>query len=375
MAENTSNYEQKDLSSDGDSTSGSQEQIPSRAGEVASSEKEMQESAQSGDTGKPAGLDRLAHSRKKLPPVDRTKLDVEACRDMAAKVVSEQESRLREQLESQPSEPMKPFQVIDKYRLASPCSSVWDKMTGTGCVRFCEQCKSQVYDFSKMEMPEAEKLIFQRENKEKFILFKRKDGKFLTADCPVGVRWKRTVLLASLGGLLLVAGFFCLLASQPPPTRNVTTGEPVPFSQDTGRVDLNGVPNYKGKQLKLYSYKRPAESAPVIIDNPNQGSEINEQTSMPAAAPLVPTQSPADGQAPAATQAAPALAPAIQGDSSRQAMPAAHSSASTQSPAGGQVSGTTATDDRAFSGVGTLGGQVLTPQQTQQPGIWQSPAK
>jgi hypothetical protein len=152
--------------------------------------------------------DQLDERRKKAPVLDKTKLDIDAVRDMANKAISEQEDKLREEIEARPVEPLKQFQEIDKYRPAASCEVTWEEMSGSGCVKFCERCKLQVYDFSSMELPEAEKLIFKQEGTKTFTLYKRTDGKFLTRNCPLGIARKRTRILL-VSGLSIAA--ICLL--------------------------------------------------------------------------------------------------------------------------------------------------------------------
>lgn len=164
-----------------------------------------------------AGNDSLDDRRKRAPTVDKTKLDMDAVLDMATKTVAEKDEKLREELDARPLEPTKPFQPIEKFRYASPCQSSWDKMTGSDSVRFCEKCKLQVYDFSKTEPSKAEEIIFKREGTKNFSLYKRRDGKYLTSDCPVALRNKQTLMVAGIVAVLLVMGCYIVLISMPPP--------------------------------------------------------------------------------------------------------------------------------------------------------------
>ena len=55
-----------------------------------------------------------------------------------------------------PALPPKLFVSINDYKIASACPIRWDGLSGTGKVRFCEKCSLQIYDFTEMELPEAE---------------------------------------------------------------------------------------------------------------------------------------------------------------------------------------------------------------------------
>jgi hypothetical protein len=64
----------------------------------------------------------------------------------------------------------------------------WDDMAGNERVRFCSQCKLNVYDISAMTKSEAESFIANAEGRICAKLYRRADGAILTQDCPVGLR-------------------------------------------------------------------------------------------------------------------------------------------------------------------------------------------
>lgn len=169
--------------------------------------------------GPSAGLEELKRLKKEgaAPTVLKTFLDLDACRQVAYTMASEKEARLKEELESRPVEPVKPFVPINNYKQSLPCSSIWDKLQGTDRVRFCNKCSLQVYDFSKVELPEAEEIIFQKEGKRQFVLFKRPDGKFLTANCPVAVKNRYMMITGIAVGIVVIGGLIVLMALNPPP--------------------------------------------------------------------------------------------------------------------------------------------------------------
>ncbi|MBK9620575.1 MAG: hypothetical protein IPP57_17610 [Candidatus Obscuribacter sp.] len=88
--------------------------------------------------------------------------------------------------------------VIDSLSIASPCPKLWSEMelTGSEAVRFCGDCKKNVYNVAQMSTSEAE-LLLQKgcAQKEAGIessvcmqLYRRADGTVITDDCPVGLR-------------------------------------------------------------------------------------------------------------------------------------------------------------------------------------------
>lgn len=80
-------------------------------------------------------------------------------------------------------------------------------MSGDERVRFCGECKLNVYNLSEMSKSEAEKLLRDHEGERLCIkLHLRADGTIITQDCPVGIRllkirtyktWKRLIATAA----------------------------------------------------------------------------------------------------------------------------------------------------------------------------------
>ena len=54
---------------------------------------------------------------------------------------------------------------LDHVRIAAPCKADWQQMIGSERVRFCGQCKLNVYNLSSMTKTEAESLIAQTEGR------------------------------------------------------------------------------------------------------------------------------------------------------------------------------------------------------------------
>ena len=76
---------------------------------------------------------------------------------------------------------------LDKVDVAAPCPARWEDMKGGERVRFCEQCRLNVYNLSSMERAEAERLVNETEGRLCVRFFRRADGTMLTDDCPVGL--------------------------------------------------------------------------------------------------------------------------------------------------------------------------------------------
>jgi hypothetical protein len=82
-----------------------------------------------------------------------------------------------------------PFQI----RIATPCPARWEDMGGGDKVRFCDQCKKNVYNISAMTTAEATALLESNPGRLCGRIYQRADGTVQTEDCPVGVarHWRR----------------------------------------------------------------------------------------------------------------------------------------------------------------------------------------
>ncbi len=73
-------------------------------------------------------------------------------------------------------------------RIASPCSTDWNKMQGDDRVRHCADCNLNVYNFAAMTDLEVERLIAKTQGRLCARIYRRADGTILTQNCPVGLR-------------------------------------------------------------------------------------------------------------------------------------------------------------------------------------------
>lgn len=84
--------------------------------------------------------------------------------------------------------------ILGQVRVAAPCPASWDAMEGDEKVRFCGQCRLNVYNLSGMDKKAAETLVSQTEGRLCVRYFERTDGTILTKDCPTGLRLARRKL-------------------------------------------------------------------------------------------------------------------------------------------------------------------------------------
>src|SRR5947208_1610742 len=55
--------------------------------------------------------------------------------------------------------------LLEQVRVASPCHAAWEAMQGDDRVRYCDQCRLDVYNLSGLEVREAAALVRQTERR------------------------------------------------------------------------------------------------------------------------------------------------------------------------------------------------------------------
>ena len=104
---------------------------------------------------------------------------------------------------------------LNNLKIASPCPTNWDSMYGNEKVRFCGECKLNVYNLSGMNKTEAENLLRSTEGRLCVRYFQRADGTVIMQDCPVGWRAlkKRVSNLAAAACTMLlgILGLFMFI--------------------------------------------------------------------------------------------------------------------------------------------------------------------
>jgi hypothetical protein len=90
---------------------------------------------------------------------------------------------------------------LEEIEIASPCSADWAKMEGNDQVRFCKECRKNVYNLSAVSRLEAEELVREVEGVSCVRLYRRADGTIITDDCPVGAHLAKDAIYWTLGWL------------------------------------------------------------------------------------------------------------------------------------------------------------------------------
>jgi hypothetical protein len=176
--------------------------------------------------------------------VAKTLLDHSVLSEQVVKSAEKERMRAAYIAQEKANDPVKEFHEIDSKKLASPCAFTWAESGGKqGRVRACSTCQTQVYDFSGMEFPEAEALIFKQESLKKFTLHKRADGKFMTKNCPVQAQRKRNfVLLCVIGAIVMICAVAMMLMMPSPPNTQAPGMVPTPGAKQTSTTTSTTTP-------------------------------------------------------------------------------------------------------------------------------------
>lgn len=114
---------------------------------------------------------------------------------------------------------MSPLPVLEDLVIATPCKAPWDAMAGDDRVRFCRDCRLNVYNLSAMTRAEAEALVREKEGRLCVRFFQRPDGTVLTQYCPRPLATLRTGVNYLAGKLVALAvvliGFALFMGSRP----------------------------------------------------------------------------------------------------------------------------------------------------------------
>jgi hypothetical protein len=73
--------------------------------------------------------------------------------------------------------------VLDSISIPTHCAVPWEEMAGNDRTRFCTKCQHQVHDVSELTTEEAFALIRGSDNPPCLRIYRRTDGRVLTADC------------------------------------------------------------------------------------------------------------------------------------------------------------------------------------------------
>ncbi len=147
-----------------------------------------------------------------------------------------QKARVEQEISLRQQQPVKIIEPIKARKEVRSCPFSWTEDSSTERFKHCSKCQSTIYNLDGMEFSDAENLIFKRENRKKFVLFKRPDGKFMTSDCPFEQKRKQQIIgivAICICVVACIAGFLILMPPSTPGVNNSTWGEPAPSTVTT----------------------------------------------------------------------------------------------------------------------------------------------
>jgi hypothetical protein len=118
----------------------------------------------------------------------------------------------------------KPTIALEVIQIATPCHASWEKMRGNDRVRFCDECKLNVYNISAMTRQAASELVSQREGRLCVQMYRRADGTVVTDDCgPIRKAARRSFQFATAASSVVLCAAMAplfLFGSDRTPMRN-----------------------------------------------------------------------------------------------------------------------------------------------------------
>ncbi len=167
-------------------------------------------------------------------------------------------------------------------RVAAPCNVDWDSMFGDERVRFCSQCKLNVYNLSDMTKREAEELVTRADGRLCVRYYMRHDGSIITNNCPAGLRRIKqrlsrvaTAIGSTVISFLAGVGIYGLVNrdSSPPfavAGKMAITRKPIPMPP-VGTRTLEAISVPPVVELPVQGKLRPLPAmGRIVVKKPNQ---------------------------------------------------------------------------------------------------------
>ena len=152
-------------------------------------------------------------------------------------------------------------------------------MEGDDRVRFCGECRKNVYNLSALPRAEAERLLQEREGNLCVRLYKRADGTVMTTDCPVAVRRLRVRrivgMTAGLGAAVLAVTAAVWRRQAPPaPPAALVTAAPdevaPPVTAPTPVPEVTADPTKPSMEQPPELAPRPQPTSPKLAMPPRR---------------------------------------------------------------------------------------------------------
>src|SRR5688572_18403137 len=98
-----------------------------------------------------------------------------------------------------------------ELRISSPCPKTWESLAGNDRIRYCGDCKLNVYNLAAMSREEVARIVRKTQGRLCGTLYVRPDRTATIRDCSKGALRKKIRRAWAVAGVLLLAAFaWCL---------------------------------------------------------------------------------------------------------------------------------------------------------------------
>ena len=111
-------------------------------------------------------------------------------------------------------------EVAMDLRISSPCPMKWNDLTGNDRIRYCGQCKLNVYNLAEMPDAEVDALVRKTEGRLCVRLFLRGDRTATLRDCPTALKQRLMRRFATVGVVFFLGVFGWLFRGMEGPDRS-----------------------------------------------------------------------------------------------------------------------------------------------------------
>jgi hypothetical protein len=246
----------------------------------------MSDSSESLSDDSLTGLTAVQGSRKRRPSqqfIAKTRLDHSVIIQARSHFTIKENERLQQEISERSLQPVKIIEPIESQKKVTGCPFAWQDEAGKERFKVCTRCNRTLYNFDGIDEEQARAVIFQRENRKQYSLYKREDGKFMTSDCPVAVKHRHqliSVVATCVCLIALVSAFVLTMPPPPPPAKDVAPDE-------TERTVL--APSSKSKS-KARLQSRRASSAAAASFHYHAGDPVPEVEETPKTDAAEPAQ-------------------------------------------------------------------------------------
>jgi hypothetical protein len=98
-----------------------------------------------------------------------------------------------------------------RVTLGTPCSMRWSDLKGTDSVRHCQKCQKSVYNSEKLTTAQILEFVKTPQTAPCLMLYRRRDGTLMTADCKNKWAHKAANWTLSTGMMVLYSVLFLMV--------------------------------------------------------------------------------------------------------------------------------------------------------------------